>query len=128
MITVTPLYAALLALLFLGLSFRVILYRRRSRISLLDQGDEALRTRIRAQGNCAEYAPIGILLILILELMLAPLWLLHLFGLMLLGGRCIHAVGFLSVPPVLRLRIFGMMLTTLQIAATALAILFYALT
>ena len=128
MITVTPLYAALLALLFLGLSFRVILYRRRSRISLLDQGDEALRTRIRAQGNCAEYAPIGILLILILELMLAPLWLLHLFGLMLLGGRCIHAVGFLSVPPVLRLRIFGMMLTTVQIAATALAILFYALT
>ena len=128
MITVTPLYAALLALLFLGLSFRVILYRRRSRISLLDQGDEALRTRIRAQGNCAEYAPIGILLILILELMLAPFWLLHLFGLMLLGGRCIHAVGFLSVPPVLRLRIFGMMLTTVQIAATALAILFYALT
>ena len=128
MITVTLLYADLLALLFLGLSFRVILYRRRSRISLLDQGDEALRTRIRAQGNCAEYAPIGILLILILELMLAPLWLLHLFGLMLLGGRCIHAVGFQSVPPVLRLRIFGMMLTTVQIAATALAILFYALT
>ena len=128
MITVTPIYAALLALLFLALSFRVILYRRRSRISLLDGDDAELRTRIRAQGNCAEYAPFGLVLILVLELMLAPVWALHLLGLMLLSGRAIHAFGFLTTPPVLRLRVFGMLLTTLQIGLTALAILIYAMT
>ena len=128
MIAVTPIYAALLALLFLALSFRVILYRRHSRISLLDEGDAELRTRIRAQGNCAEYAPVGLVLILVLDLMIAPNWLVHLFGLMLLAGRCIHAVGFLSTPPVLRLRVLGMLLTTLQIGLTALTILIYALT
>jgi len=92
--TVTPIYAALLALLFLGLSARVITYRRSNLLSLGDEGDKGLLKRMRAQANCAEYVPIGILLLLLLELTGAPLWLLHALGLSFTAGRLLHAYGF----------------------------------
>lgn len=65
---VTPLYAAALTALFISLSLRVIALRRSGRVSLGDAGDPALLARIRAQGNCAEYAPLGIVLLLLAEL------------------------------------------------------------
>jgi len=53
MLILAPIYAGLVALLFLYLSSRVIRVRRGQRISLGDGGDEAMAQRIRAQGNCA---------------------------------------------------------------------------
>lgn len=47
-VAVTALYTACVALLFLILSARVILYRRANRISLGDVGDKALIKRMRA--------------------------------------------------------------------------------
>ncbi|WP_218014034.1 MAPEG family protein [Rubellimicrobium roseum] len=94
---VTSLYAALLTTLFLGLTARVILYRRGRRISLGDGGDPEMLHRLRAQGNCAEYAPLGIMLLGLLELADWGATLLHGLGLMLLSGRLIHSMALAPV-------------------------------
>ena len=118
---ITAGYAALLALLYLALSLRVIAYRRGNRISLGDAGDPALLSRIRAHGNLAEYAPLALVLLLIAELGGAGLWVLHVGGGMLLAGRLAHAVA-LSLPPTgLPLRTIGMALTFTAIGWLAVA-------
>ena len=61
---ITGLYGALIALVFLALSARVIMYRRANQLGLGDHGDKSLMKRMRAQANCAEYAPFGLLLML----------------------------------------------------------------
>ena len=88
---IMPVYAAALTLLFVFLSLRVIALRRADRVSLGDAGNPALLARIRAQGNCAEYVPLGLVLLLLAELSGASAPLLHLAGLLLLAGRIGHA-------------------------------------
>lgn len=124
---VTPLYAGLIALIFMVLSYRVIFYRRANKLSLGDYGDKALLARIRAQGNCGEYAPIALLLLLIIELQGAPAVALHILGLMLLIGRLMHAYGFSQHPQILNLRVGGTFLTTAMIAFSAVGILAHSL-
>ena len=126
-LTATPLYAGLLALLLVFLSFRVIFYRFSARISLGDEDDKNLRKRIRVQANCAEYAPFGVILLLLAELQGAPLWALHLLGGTLVAGRLLHAVGMGSTPQILRLRQAGMVLTFTMFMATALGLIGHAL-
>lgn len=125
--TITPIYAALTALVFLALSIRVIAYRRKTHTGLGDGGDPALLTRMRAQANCAEYAPIGLLLLLMAELQGAPAAVIHGLGLMLLASRVMHGIGFSDTRPVLALRIAGTVLTLLMLPLTALLLLVQAL-
>ena len=115
---VTPLYAAALTALFITLSLRVILLRRSGRVSLGDAGNPALLVRIRAQGNCAEYAPLGIVLLLLAELAGAAPALLHLSGLVLLAGRISHAWA-LSGLGRLGARTIGMLMTFTALALSA---------
>ncbi|MCA3448454.1 MAG: MAPEG family protein [Rhodobacter sp.] len=115
---VTPLYAAALTALFITLSLRVILLRRSGRVSLGDAGNPALLVRIRAQGNCAEYAPLGIVLLLLAELAGAAPALLHLSGLVLLAGRISHAWA-LSGLGRLGARTIGMLMTFAALALSA---------
>ena len=58
-LAITGSYAAALTLLFVVLSARVIVHRRGKKVSLGDGGDPVLVQKIRAQGNFAEYAPLG---------------------------------------------------------------------
>ena len=124
---ITPIYTALITLIFLTLSARVILYRRANRISLGDTGDKNLLKRMRAQANCAEYAPLGILLLAMTELNAAPTVALHALGLALLLGRLLHAIGFGATPQNFTLRQIGMVLTLSMIAVSALGLLAHAL-
>lgn len=126
-ITVTPIYAALTALIFLVLSWRVILYRRANKLSLGDSGDKNLLKRMRAQANCGEYAPIALLLILMVELAGAPATAVHVLGLMLVAGRAAHAYGFGSTPQIFALRQLGMVLTLAAIALSAIGLLGHAI-
>lgn len=125
-LSITPIYAALIVLLFLGLSWRVILYRRANRLSLGDTGDKNLLKRMRAQANCAEYAPLALLLMVMSELMGSPAVALHLMGLTLVAGRVLHALGFAATPQKIVLRQLGMLLTLLMMAVTALGLLAHA--
>ncbi|MAQ83141.1 MAPEG family protein [Psychromarinibacter halotolerans] len=118
--SITAIYASLLALLFLGLSAWVIRGRYAFRVSQGDGGEALLARRIRAHGNCAEYAPIGVLMLLLAELQGMSPALLHLFGLMLVAGRLSHAIGFGRTPQISRLRIAGMVLTVVAITLAAI--------
>lgn len=125
-IAITPIYASLIALLFLFLSARVIRYRRGNLISVGDAGDKALLQRMRAQANCAEYAPVALLLMLLVELQGAPAIAVHCVGAMLLVGRVAHAYGFSQHPQIMGLRVLGMLLTLTMILVTALGLLVHA--
>ena len=65
--TVTALYAGLLVAALLFLTYRVILHRRGRRVDLGDGGDRLLQRYLRGHGNFAEYVPLGLLLLLLLE-------------------------------------------------------------
>ena len=86
---VTPIYAGLLALLFLLLSYRVIVLRGHG-ASLGDGGNPVLLRRIRAHGNFSEYVPFILLMIGVLELSHVSTYLLHALGLTLLVARLLH--------------------------------------
>lgn len=126
-LAVTPIYAAILTCLYIWLSARVILYRRGNRLSLGDEGDRRLLALMRTHANCAEYAPLGLLLLLMVELMGAPNMALHLIGLLLLAGRLLHAYGFSAEPQIMRFRVLGMVLTFTALALSALGLLAHVL-
>ncbi len=116
---ITALYAALITSLFLALSVRVIMLRGAARIALGDGGDRKLSRAIRAHANCAEYAPIGILLVGLAESLSAPGLLLHALGIGLLAGRVVHAYGVSQEPENTRFRATGMGLTFTAIGVAA---------
>lgn len=109
--TITPVYAGLIALLFVLLGMRVIRARRQAKIPLGDGGDRILLRRLRAHGNLAEYAPMAVVLMALIEWQGASAPLVHAVGLCLLGGRLIHAYGVSAEPETYRLRVAGMALT-----------------
>ena len=121
---ITPIYAGLLGLLFFWLSLRVSLTRLKGPATT-DEAREKLRLAVRAQGNAAEYIPLGLVLLLVLELQSAPGWMLHLFGLLLLAGRIGHFIGF-DLAPHRLLRQYSMVLTYCMFCFSSLAILYFA--
>ena len=122
----TPLYAGLLALLLVALSLNVIHARIRGNVSVGDGGNKAVIKAMRVQANCAEYAPMGVILLALAELQGTPLWVLHLLGSTLLAGRLIHAAGFGATPQIVSLRQLGMVLTFAMLTFTALGLLGHA--
>ncbi len=121
MLTITAIYAALIAFLFVTLSVNVILQRRKSKISVGDRGEKAMIKAMRTHANCAEYAPFALLLIAMVEVQGAGAWLVHLLGLSLLTGRVLHAYGFGKTPQIVILRQIGMSLTFISILIAAVA-------
>jgi uncharacterized protein len=90
--TITALYAGLLAILFLVLSIRVV--QKRTNVSLGDGGDAELLRRIRGHGNFAEYVPLMLLMMALLEYGGAlPSWLLHALGITLVVARVLHGIA-----------------------------------
>lgn len=124
---VTALYAAPLVALYLLLTVRVIRARGARRVDMGDGGDVLLRRYVRAHGNFAEFAPLGLVLLGLLELGGWASWLLHALGLMLLGGRIAHAWSFSVAEPRLAPRRLGMGLTLTMLALAALLCLAQAL-
>lgn len=89
---VTPLYAGLLAIWFFALSYRVVLQRGHG-IGLGDGGDPELLRRIRGHGNFAEYVPLILLMMALLELSKHSTLLLHALGVTLLLARVLHGLA-----------------------------------
>jgi uncharacterized membrane protein YecN with MAPEG domain len=85
---ITAFYAGLLALWFLVLSARVV--QRRGDITLGDGGDPNMLRLIRGHANFAEYVPLILLLMGLLELGHTSKYLLHAAGITLLVARLLH--------------------------------------
>ncbi|NGN97231.1 membrane-associated protein [Grimontia sp. S25] len=118
---ITPIYAALLCLVFIYLAMRVIKFRRGYKVALGDGDEKLLNKAIRAHGNFAEYVPFALLLMLMVELQLdqqSPY--LHVLGIALLLGRLLHAYAVSQPTEPLKFRVYGMLLTFTVLIASAL--------
>ncbi|HEX4871440.1 MAG TPA: MAPEG family protein [Nevskiaceae bacterium] len=121
--TILPLYAALLTLLFLALSVRALRLRGRFQVAVGDGGQPALLRAIRAHGNFAEYVPLALILIGLVESGGGPGWLVHALGAALLIGRLAHAWGVSQVRETLQFRVVGMVLTFSVLTVASLLLL-----
>ncbi|MFY0690846.1 MAG: MAPEG family protein [Paracoccaceae bacterium] len=127
MLSASPVYLALVALLFIFLSARVILARRRAQAAYGDGGDLELRKRIRAHANCAEYAPLLLLLLVAAELQGTPGWVIHLFGALIVLSRALHAYWISQSPEPVQRRVLTMGTTFTLMALLALGNLAHAI-
>jgi uncharacterized membrane protein YecN with MAPEG domain len=122
---IVPFYAAVLGLIFIFLSARVIVARRKLRVRLGSGGQEVLERRIRVQGNFAEYVPLTVILLTFLELDGAARWLIHILCITLILGRCLHAYCVSRVDEDIRQRRAAMGLTLATLAIAAIGMVFY---
>ena len=91
----TATYASVLALIFVMLSVRTLLLRRKLKVGVGDGGDPGLIKAARAHGNFAEYTPICLILLYFLELTVGATNTVHFYGICLVLGRLVHAYGCL---------------------------------
>ena len=119
LLSATPIYAGVLGLIYIYLSFRVVGRRKSLQLALGDGGDTELLRRLRVHGNFAEYVPLVLILTLMCELQGAPVLLVHALGLAFTIGRVSHAYGVSQPKEQLIFRMTGMILTfaTLTISA-----------
>ncbi|HIC8797493.1 MAPEG family protein [Aeromonas veronii] len=125
--TILPVYAALLALLFVLLSIRTIRTRHSRKVALGHGDDPAMLRAMRIHANFAEYVPLALLLIYFVETGNQTPWLIHLLGSALLLGRLCHAFGMSRTPENFRYRVVGMGLTFTVILVSTVHILITAL-
>lgn len=123
----TMLAAGGLGLLHLGLSYRVTQRRVGARVSIGDGGDPEMLTRMRTQANLAEYAPLVLLLMAVVEGDAGSTTALWVAAVVLIAGRIAHAIG-MHRPAPNPWRIFGIAATWTLLGLLSLAALLRALT
>ena len=121
--SVTGLYLAILALLYAVLGLQVSRLRRGNRVLFGDGDSRELRSAIRAHANFAEYVPIIVLMVALLEMSGTPASRIHwLMGLLLIA-RLLHPLGMYVGPRTLQFqicRVGGISLTLLVLVAAAI--------
>jgi uncharacterized membrane protein YecN with MAPEG domain len=122
---ITAVSASVLALLYVYLTARTILLRRDKHIALGTGGDRELERAIRAHANFAEYVPLSLLLILMIEIQGGSKFIIAFLGLLLVSGRSIHAYGVSQLQENFRLRVAGMAMTLASLALASLVNLLY---
>ena len=120
---ITGLYAALAALLVVFLAARVIAHRISSGVGVGDGGDNDLIRRVRVHANAVETLPIGLLLLLLVELNQTQPIVVHVFGTALILGRVLHAWGLSRHSGSSPGRAIGMALTLLAMLLMALLLI-----
>jgi uncharacterized protein len=113
---ITLIIAAALGVLTLWLGIRVMRLRVRTNVSTGHGDNPLLEARCRAHGNLTEYAPIALILMLLVELRVGASPWLWVIGAALVIGRVIHPFG-LERPAPNAYRVGGMALTWSAIAA-----------
>ena len=107
-LTITPIFAGILAMMYVGLAFLVINGRRSKRISLGTGDDDDMVRRVRAHGNFGEYVPSCLLVMLMQEIGGTSALLLYVWGVILVLGRIGHAWTIVKTGGTGIFRIFGM--------------------
>jgi uncharacterized membrane protein YecN with MAPEG domain len=120
---ITPYYAAILALIFVALSFRVIRIRQQLKVSLGDGKDKQLKRAIRVHGNFAEYVPLTLIMIYFVEIQSHNALLIHGLCTVFILARLSHIYGVSQVKENLIFRVFGLFITGCVISISAIAII-----
>lgn len=121
---ITPIYIALLAILFLFLSFKTIQVRKRLQIGVGAGDNPELLRAMRVHANFSEYVPISLLLILSVELLKGHFIFVNCLGTALLIGRVFHAYGVSQAKENLKFRVSGMLLTFSTMLLSIVSILY----
>jgi len=119
--TITLISASFLGLLLIHLSYNVSKQRMKTKTDMGDGGHPELLTAIRAHGNLVEYAPIGLLLIGLLEYSQASSYLVLGLGVALVVGRYMHGLSFGKFEGRNPFRFYGTILTWLVILIGSIA-------
>lgn len=122
---ITPFYAAVLGIIFVTLSVRTLRLRRTLSIAIGDAGNQQLLRAIRVHANFAEYVPLALLLIYLLEAQGPPKAVVHILCIALLLGRLSHAFGVSKSAEDYRFRVFGMALTLTTLIVSSIYLLFF---
>jgi len=121
--TITGLYLAVLALIYLVLGLQVSRLQRGNRVLFGDGDNRELRSAIRAHANFAEYVPIIVLMVALLEMSGLPALRVHLLMGTLLVARLLHPLGMYVGPRTLQFqicRVGGISLTLIVLLTAAL--------
>ena len=120
---VTLMYAAILAVIFVGLSVRVIKHRFSTKAILGDGGHSNLNIAIRAHGNFTEYVPLTLILIAGVEGLGYSSTIIHVLGISLVVARGAHVFGLSAKNSVGAGRSVGIIATLLILVSSAVMIL-----
>ena len=124
---IVPAYAAIFAIIFVVLSFRVADMRRTTKTGLGTGGSVVLERRIRVHANFAEYVPFALLLLSFAEMQRWSRLLLHVLCIVLLVARLIHVYGVSQEPEDVRLRGAAVISTFFVLLVAAVLLLISAL-
>lgn len=117
---VTTLYAGILGILYIILTFFTIKGRFKHQVALGDGGNDDMFKRIRIHGNFAEYVPIALLLLFLVELEGGSENLIHGLGALLIFGRVVYSLGLYGFKFVPMGRQIGMVSTVVMILASSI--------
>lgn len=115
-------YFVLLVLIYIGLSAHVILQRRKFRVSLGTGQSPALEKAVRIHGNFAEYVPMMMVMLVVLEINRLSAVLLNVFWICLVISRLAHIIGLSSNRQPHWARGLGMCLTGAVMIGSALCL------
>ena len=121
---IVPTYAAILVLIFVFLSVRVIQMRGSAKIGLGHGDNPVMERLIRVHGNFAEYVPLALLLLAFMEMQSQSRYLIHILCIVLIIARVVHAIGVTPVNENFQMRVASVAATfgVLIVAAIALLI------
>ena len=112
-------WSGLLLFVLIALSVNVVVSRNRHRVLLGDGGVEPMNVAVRAFGNASEYIPIGIGAMILMALLGAPVWVMHVVGVLLFPGRAVHPFGLSTAGRPKPARLIGMVLTYAALVTAA---------
>ncbi len=120
---ITALYAAILAIIGVGLSLYVSTNRGRYKVAIGDGGNQQMQLAIRRHANFAESVPLALIVMALAEAGgLSATWM-HITGGILLASRLIHPFGLSFTNPTSPPRLIGATGTSIATLIAAVAIL-----
>jgi uncharacterized protein len=108
---ISALYIALIIILSIVLTARVIRQRRSKLIGMGDGGDKETARAIRVHGNYTEQAPYTLAALILLPLLGTSVYVIHAVGALFIVGRLAHAYGLTQSSGSSVGRVGGMVLT-----------------
>jgi uncharacterized membrane protein YecN with MAPEG domain len=119
-LTITGLYAGLLAIIMVVLLGNVGRLRSKKGVALGDNGDSDLIIANRQHMNFVECVPLALILLAVVEANGAPRGWVHALGILLLASRLIHPFGITPVTMNTICRIVGSGGSILMVVAAAI--------
>lgn len=118
-LSITAIYAAILALIVVALAINVTVHRTKFRVAIGDGGNPDMLRMIRVHGNAVEYLPLALVLMAIYEINGGSHVLLHIAGIVLIVGRVLQTWNMWGTERAGFGRIAGQSSTWLTLAALA---------